>query len=148
MNVRPDRSAGPLSERTRSPGVRGAPHPALRSVVARDYAGYTDATEPSGGFVLPATTSVLVVVKVQDSALRPPQFVAGLAPETAARLVRFEQVWRRLDDGGPAHWDRIAADVGYADQSHLIRDFREFTGGSPAEFLARSTPSASPAETA
>jgi hypothetical protein len=46
-------------------------------VVARDYAGFTDATEPSGGFVLPATTSVLVVVKVQDSALRPPQFVGG-----------------------------------------------------------------------
>lgn len=46
-------------------------------MVARDYVGYTDATEPSGGFVLPATTSVIVVVKVQDSALRPPQFVAG-----------------------------------------------------------------------
>jgi methylphosphotriester-DNA--protein-cysteine methyltransferase len=66
----------------------------------------------------------------------------GLAPKTAARLVRFEQVWRRLGDGGPAHWDRIAAYGGYADQSHLIRDFREFTGGSPAEFLARSTPAA------
>jgi len=47
-------------------------------VVARDYAGFTDATEPSGGFVLPATTSVLVIVKVHDSALRPPQFVNGL----------------------------------------------------------------------
>ena len=46
-------------------------------MVARDYAGFTDATEPSGGFVLPATTLVLVVVKVQDSALRPPQFVRG-----------------------------------------------------------------------
>ncbi|HEY1322017.1 MAG TPA: hypothetical protein VGF32_17315, partial [Streptosporangiaceae bacterium] len=57
--------------------MRGAPHPALRSVVARDYAGFTDATEPAGGFVLPATTSVLVVVKVQDSALRPPEFVNG-----------------------------------------------------------------------
>jgi methylphosphotriester-DNA--protein-cysteine methyltransferase len=69
----------------------------------------------------------------------------GLAPKTAARLVRFEHVWRRLGDGGPAHWDRIAADGGYADQSHLIRDFREFTGGSPAEFLARSTPATPPA---
>jgi AraC-like DNA-binding protein len=33
-------------------------------------------------------------------------------------------------------------DGGYADQSHLIRDFRQFTGGSPAEFLARATPGA------
>src|SRR5438067_5973514 len=77
IDVRPDRSAGPLSERARWPGVRGAPHPALRSVVARDYAGFTDVTEPSGGFVLPATTSVLVVMKIQDSALRPPEFVNG-----------------------------------------------------------------------
>ena len=30
----------------------------------------------------------------------------------------------------------------YAHQSHLIRDFREFTGGTPADFLARSTPAA------
>jgi len=56
------------------------------------------------------------------------------------RLLRFEDVWRRLGDGEPAHWDRIAADGGYADQSHLIRDFRQFTGGSPVEFLARSIP--------
>ena len=66
----------------------------------------------------------------------------GLPPKTTARLLRFEHVWRRLGDARPAHWDRIAADGGYSDQSHLIRDFREFTGGSPAEFLARSIPGA------
>ena len=50
-------------------------------------------------------------------------------PKTAARLLRFEHAWRQL--GG-----------GYADQSHLIREFREFTGGTPADFLARSVPDA------
>jgi transcriptional regulator GlxA family with amidase domain len=64
----------------------------------------------------------------------------GLTPKTAARLLRFEHVWRGLSDATPAHWDRIAADGGYADQSHLIRDFREFTGATPADFFARSIP--------
>jgi AraC-like DNA-binding protein len=60
----------------------------------------------------------------------------GLAPKTAARLARFGQVWRRLADQPPARWDQLAADCGYADQAHLIRDFRQFTGASPAAFLA------------
>jgi len=56
--------------------------------------------------------------------------------------LRFEHAWRQLSGGEPAHWDRLAADGGYADQSHLIREFREFTGGTPADFLARSIPAA------
>jgi AraC-like DNA-binding protein len=60
----------------------------------------------------------------------------GLAPKTAARLIRFDQVWRRLATHPPARWDQIAADCGYADQAHLIRDFRQFTGATPTAFLA------------
>ena len=40
----------------------------------------------------------------------------GLTPKTAARLLRFEHAWRQLGGGEPAHWDRLAADGGYADQ--------------------------------
>jgi AraC-like DNA-binding protein len=61
----------------------------------------------------------------------------GLPPKTAARLARFDAVWRRLSERPSARWDQLAADSGYADQAHLIRDFHQFTGASPAAFLAR-----------
>lgn len=60
----------------------------------------------------------------------------GLSPKTVARLVRLETVWRSLDTERPPRWERIAAQSGYADQAHLIRDFREFTGVTPMAFIA------------
>lgn len=64
----------------------------------------------------------------------------GLPPKTAARLVRFDQVWHRVDGHRQRDWGQIAADSGYADQAHLIRDFRQFTGTTPTAFLARLPP--------
>jgi AraC-like DNA-binding protein len=247
-------------EHARWPRVDRAPHPRLRAVVARDYAGFAEASAPHGQFVLPATTTVSVVLKLEDSALRPPQFVngahgaytrvtgecapsyievrlaplaaysvlgvpiehlhgefvdlrdaigrpahdfaetvrdaptwdarfalvdefllaratngptpspevvqawrlliasdggmpiaatasevgwsnkhlitrfkeqIGLTPKLAARLMRFERVWRHVARGDAARWDQVAAESGYADQAHLIRDFRTFTGTTP-----------------
>jgi AraC-like DNA-binding protein len=54
----------------------------------------------------------------------------GVAPQLAARLVRLSNVWRHL--GHEQSWGRIAAESGYADQAHLIREFRHFTGTTPA----------------
>jgi hypothetical protein len=62
----------------------------------------------------------------------------GLRPKTAARLVRLDRVWRRLDERRPLDWGQVAADAGYADQAHLIRDFHQFTGTTPTRFQARS----------
>lgn len=53
----------------------------------------------------------------------------GLPPRRAASLVRFDRAAHRLAAGdGPA---RVAADTGYADQSHLHRDVVAFTGVTP-----------------
>jgi AraC-like DNA-binding protein len=59
----------------------------------------------------------------------------GVAPKRAARLVRFDRVLRRLHDG-PSPWAELAAELGYADQAHLVREFREFAGTSPSAFPA------------
>jgi AraC-like DNA-binding protein len=64
----------------------------------------------------------------------------GLGPKTAARLVRFERVLGRLEEGRGLDWGRVAREVGYADQAHLIRDFHQFAGATPTEFVARTTP--------
>jgi len=61
----------------------------------------------------------------------------GVGPKLYARLARFRTALRylgdRADDGG---WSGLAERLGYADQSHLIADFREFTGFTPRQ-LAR-----------
>ncbi|GAA5136332.1 helix-turn-helix domain-containing protein [Pseudonocardia adelaidensis] len=61
----------------------------------------------------------------------------GLTPKAAARLARFDRVLRRLERPGAPGWERIAAEAGYADQSHLVREFRAFTGGTPTAYAHR-----------
>jgi AraC-like DNA-binding protein len=63
----------------------------------------------------------------------------GVGPKTAARLLRFEYVRARIEHE-PAHWADIAHAAGYADQSHLNREFRQFAGTTPGEFVARRIP--------
>jgi AraC-like DNA-binding protein len=53
----------------------------------------------------------------------------GLPPKRAARLVRFDRAAHRLTAGEDAA--RVAAECGYADQSHLHRDVVAFTGVTP-----------------
>ncbi|WP_454163971.1 helix-turn-helix domain-containing protein [Gordonia iterans] len=57
----------------------------------------------------------------------------GMGPKQAARLFRFDHARRRLEAGGAIA--DVAAACGYADQAHLTREFRDFTGHPPREFL-------------
>jgi hypothetical protein len=53
-------------ERARWPRLAAAPQSQPRSLLRRGYAGFTEATAPRR-LVLPATTSVPLVVKLRDS---------------------------------------------------------------------------------
>ncbi|WP_214402388.1 helix-turn-helix domain-containing protein [Pseudonocardia lacus] len=253
-----------VSERSRAPRAGGSPHPRLRGLLARGYAGFTEPAGPPHDLISPATAGVGIVLKLDDSAWHPPELLigahdvchvhpdapahpamqqwltwlgayrlglptgaisgqvmdltdvlgsgvrrladqlrhtadrrrqsalldayllrraedgprpapevvwawrrltatggrlpvgrladevgwshrhlisrfkqqVGLAPKTAARLARFDAVWRRMATHPAPRWDRIADECGYADQAHLIREFHQFAGASPAAFLA------------
>lgn len=67
----------------------------------------------------------------------------GLAPKRYLRLLRFSRVIDHLRGARPPDWRSLALAVGYADQAHLIHEFRAFTGTTPTAFLA--DPVAAPA---
>ncbi len=58
----------------------------------------------------------------------------GLPPKRAAKLVRFDHAVHGLVAGQDAA--AVAADRGYADQSHLHRDVAAFTGLTPATVVS------------
>jgi AraC-like DNA-binding protein len=62
----------------------------------------------------------------------------GVTPKRLARMTRFQHALQTLQSGtSRGQGAATAAACGYADQSHFIRDFREFAGCSPAEHLLR-----------
>lgn len=60
----------------------------------------------------------------------------GLGPKLAARIIRFGQATRTLRSvPSSVSLAEVATTCGYADQSHLTRDFTAFAGCSPARWL-------------
>jgi AraC-like DNA-binding protein len=59
----------------------------------------------------------------------------GLAPKHIQKINRFNQVLRLIGSTSFQGWGQMAYQAGYADQSHLIRDFRHFTGYTPEEYF-------------
>ncbi len=64
----------------------------------------------------------------------------GVPPKTAARILRFERVTSLLRSGRALSLADAAYDCGYADQSHLNRDFRSLAGTTPGDYAARVMP--------
>jgi AraC-like DNA-binding protein len=64
----------------------------------------------------------------------------GLPPKAIGRMLRFERVSRLLQRVDEPRLAEVAIDCGYYDQAHLNRDFREFAGTTPGEYLARRLP--------
>lgn len=65
----------------------------------------------------------------------------GLSPRTLARILRVRRLLERIDVYESVAWADLAAELGWYDQAHLIRDFRRHTGVTPSAYAAaqRST---------
>ncbi|MDP9138147.1 MAG: helix-turn-helix domain-containing protein, partial [Pseudomonadota bacterium] len=61
----------------------------------------------------------------------------GLPPKAVARIIRFNHALGLARQGPESGWADIAAACGYADQSHLCREFRDLAGEMPSAWQAR-----------
>jgi AraC-like DNA-binding protein len=61
----------------------------------------------------------------------------GVSPKTFNKIIQFQQAFQQFSNGQFSKLGDIAYQNGYFDQSHFIRDFRDFTSVSPSEYLKR-----------
>jgi AraC-like DNA-binding protein len=59
----------------------------------------------------------------------------GCTPKELGRLFRFADILASIDLTQPINWTFLAHQFCYHDQSHFIRDFKEFTGHTPTDYL-------------
>jgi AraC-like DNA-binding protein len=108
---------GMLAERLR--GLRGI-HPAVAVALER--------------FRL--TTNVAAVVRDTGYSHRTlaEQFrrTMGIGPKAYLRMARMRRLLKRI---GHAPWSDLAAEAGFSDQAHFVREFRQFTGATPTGYL-------------
>jgi AraC-like DNA-binding protein len=85
---------------------------------------------------LPRVAALARQLQVSERALeRRFRAAVGLTPAGYRRLARFRAVLR-LHAGGLRDWAALAASAGFADQSHLVREFGALAGLSPTAWAA------------
>lgn len=90
--------------------------------------------------IVDARGAVRVAALARDAGLSRDRFmkrfrhVAGASPKRLASIVRLRHAIARYRPG--VSLAQVAAEAGYADQSHFTREFRAFTGAPPGRFFA------------
>lgn len=64
----------------------------------------------------------------------------GFGPKTYRRMLRFRDAIHFMQQNPDSRMIDVAYDFGYADQSHFIREFKDFTGQNPRRFFASCLP--------
>ncbi len=64
----------------------------------------------------------------------------GVSAKSYAQIQRFLWALEQLRQATEVNWSRLAAEAGYSDQSHLVRDFRRVGAASPTEYLRKFAP--------
>ncbi|MBC3888591.1 helix-turn-helix domain-containing protein [Acetobacterium paludosum] len=108
-----------------------------------DYQNYySPDTRPFSYCMVDEITKVVGIINVNElsqSVGYTPRYInrlfnneIGLPPKTFSKIIRFQNVLLAL--GKDQHISTIAADMGYYDQSHLLKEFKQFTGISPLNY--------------
>lgn len=64
----------------------------------------------------------------------------GISPKMYKRICQFNTAFQQLNQHNFSSLTEVAYRNGFADQSHYIRVFKEFTGTSPKEYIKASKP--------
>ena len=59
----------------------------------------------------------------------------GVTPQVFHRIFRFNEILKQIQNKQQLKWTDIAYEFGYSDQSHFIKEFKEFSGFNPQEFI-------------
>lgn len=59
----------------------------------------------------------------------------GLTPKYYHRILRFNEILKRINQKEQLSWTDIAYSCNYSDQSHFIKEFFLFSGFNPQEYL-------------
>ena len=59
----------------------------------------------------------------------------GTSPKMLSRMVRFQRLLNMVQNAKTPGFLEASLDLGYFDQSHAIREFREFSGTTPLAYL-------------
>ncbi len=57
----------------------------------------------------------------------------GVTPKFYCRIIRFAQIFKLITTESP-NWSEISVRAGFYDQSHFIKNFKEFTGEEPSKY--------------
>ncbi len=66
----------------------------------------------------------------------------GAGPKWVIRRFRMHEALARTASGAPENWGELAADLGYSDQAHFVRDFTTTVGVPPAAYIRTAIASA------
>ncbi|MFL6141906.1 MAG: DUF6597 domain-containing transcriptional factor [Labedaea sp.] len=127
---------------------RAAGLPELVAVAERHLRAHWPEPDPEVAVVGRIVNALLYdrgVTRVSDVSTRfgiPPRTLqrlferyVGVSPKWVLRRYRVHEAAARLAAGGPtATWAEVAAELGYFDQSHFIRDFTMAVGLTPAAY--------------
>ena len=61
----------------------------------------------------------------------------GIPPKHFQRILRFNDVFAQMQADQFLSWSDIANLCGYSDQSHFIREFKNFSGFNPESYLSQ-----------
>ncbi len=58
----------------------------------------------------------------------------GLSPKFYSRIIRLSHVFQSVTRSEEVDWAKIVYEAGFYDQSHFIKNFKEFTGEEPSSY--------------